>query len=158
MLWDIEVCCGIIDSLVSSALQIVRINDDVFFVVVESDVTKARKINVTFPEAAILKKHMSRIAYSIEGGLLPVANDLEHERVLTFEEKQACTDPTNKHDLFYTQKMLDEVGTSIKGNEQMLDKFLEIMELIGGPAATMVKSIQAGIINNDPVLFVVSGI
>ncbi len=117
---------------------------------VETTVSKARSNNSKeYAEAVTLKRHMNVIAFSIEGGHLMLANNLEACGVLTFDEKLKCTDPTSQHDLIYTQKMLDQVGQSIKENEERFDEFLEIMKKIGGPAETAAKHIQG---NTDDTL------
>ena len=115
---------------------------------IETELAQAKLKNTKNPEATALKKHMNGIANTVQGGFGPLANDCEAYGVFTFTEKQEFTDPNNKHELFYTQKMLDEVGVLISKDEQVFYGFLEILESIGGPVQSMAGWMKGMFINS----------
>ena len=69
---------------------------------------------------------------------------MESKGILTLEEKQKFTDPNSRHDVLYTEKMLDEVKKEMKENdeEKVFNVLIKIMKDKGGPPCTLAKQLE----------------
>ena len=70
------------------------------------------------------------------------ATHAESLNILTTAEKQNITDACGKHDVLCTQKLMDVVGNQIAKDENVFDRFVNILPEIGGPLIAMAKDLS----------------
>ena len=95
-----------------------------------------------FPAAIALNKCRSTLADNIQGSLIFFANRAESLHILTAAEKQIITDASGKHDVLSTQKLMDVVGNLIAKDENVFDRFVNILPELGGSMIAKAKDLS----------------